>query len=389
MHNTRPPWPPPTTASGAADCQLRNPRVGPSRRQARGGRDAKAAGTDRHLAGAGQPDVIGQWGKMRLVCYRVRGPRRHPVPVLIVSPLLAKPYALDLAPGLSLVDHLVDRGLELFLLDFGVPDRRDRQLRFENHLCVIDLAMRELFAQTGVKRATLLGCCLGGIFATLYAAIHRTKVENLVSLATPVDFSRAGPVYRYVRTLDVDGLVDRLGNIPGEWIRAQVWAFTTMTMPARNVRIWRELLFCSWDRSYRERQRLVSRWLNDLVPFPGEAYRQFVKDLAQANKLVQGELVVDGNLADPPRSPARSSSWPTQERTGRKPSGTGRPQAHDERLQVQGRDGGRLAMGADGTELTVLIGVGHSGVDRIQPRRLLLADDAGTVTAVPGAGSYR
>jgi polyhydroxyalkanoate synthase len=250
-------------------------------------------------SGAGQPDVIGQWGKMRLVRYQARGPRRHPVPVLIVSPLLAKPYVLDLAPGLSLVDHLVERGLELFLLDFGIPDSRDRHLRFEDHLCVIDLAMIELLAQTGVKRATLLGYCLGGIFATLYAATHPANVENLVTLATPVDFFRAGPMYRYVRTLDVDGLVDRLGNVPGEWIRDQVWAFTALTMPARNLRIWRELLFCSWDPSYLERQRLVSRWLNDLVPFPGEAYRQFVKELVQANKLVRGDLVIDRNTADP------------------------------------------------------------------------------------------
>jgi polyhydroxyalkanoate synthase subunit PhaC len=103
-------------------------------------------------SGAGQPDVIGQWGKMRLVRYQARGPRRHPVPVLIVSPLLAKPSVLDLAPGLSLVDHLVERGLELFLLDFGIPDSRDRHLRFEDHLRGIGLAMRELLAQTGVKR---------------------------------------------------------------------------------------------------------------------------------------------------------------------------------------------------------------------------------------------
>jgi poly(3-hydroxyalkanoate) synthetase len=48
-------------------------------------------------SGAGQPDIIAQWGKMRLVRYQARGPRRHPVPVLIVSPLLAKPYVLDLA----------------------------------------------------------------------------------------------------------------------------------------------------------------------------------------------------------------------------------------------------------------------------------------------------
>src|SRR4029453_17040593 len=227
--------------------------------------------------------------------YQARGPRRHPVPVLIVSPPLAKPYVLDLAPGLSLVDHLVEQGLELFLLDFEIPDSRDRELRFEDHLRVVDRAMRELLAQTG----SLLGYCLGGIFATLHAAIHRTNVENPVTLAPPVDFSRAGPVYRYVRTLDVDGLVDRLGNVPGEWIRDQVWALTTMTMPARNLRIWRELLSCSWDPSYRERQRLVSRWLNDLLPFPGGGYPQVVKDLVQANKLVRGELVVDGNLADP------------------------------------------------------------------------------------------
>ena len=112
--------------------------------------------------GTGQPDMIAQWGKMRLVRYQARGPRRHPVPVLIVSPLIAKPYVLDLAPGLSLVDHLVERGLELFLLDFGIPDRRDRQLRFEDHLGVVDLAMNELLAQTGAKRSTLLGYCLGG-----------------------------------------------------------------------------------------------------------------------------------------------------------------------------------------------------------------------------------
>ena len=58
--------------------------------------------------------------------------RRHPVLVLIVSPLLAKPYVLDLAPGLSLVDHLIEQGLELLLLDFGIPDSRDRHLRFED-----------------------------------------------------------------------------------------------------------------------------------------------------------------------------------------------------------------------------------------------------------------
>ena len=153
---------------------------------------------------------------MRLVRCGPRGPRRHPIPVLIGSPLLAKPYVPDLAPRLSLVDHLVERGLELFLLDFGIPDSQDRQLRFEDHLGVVDLAMNELLAQTGVKRATLLGYCLGGIFATVYAATHPDSVQNLVALATPVDFSRGG------RCTD---------------------------MSARNLRIWRNSCFVHGTRA--------------------------------------------------------------------------------------------------------------------------------------------
>jgi hypothetical protein len=188
------------------------------------------------------------------------------------------------------------------------------------------------------------------------------------------------------------------------------------TQPAHLART--PVLFMGPEPS--ERQRLVSRWLNDLVPFPGEAYRQFVKDLVQANKLVRGELVVDGNLADPAQitcpvlvlahtgdvlAPPESAeallevissadretvtvsggtlghvdivvglrgrascgrSWPhgwrpAQERTGRKPSRAGRPRAHDQRLQVQGRDGSRLAMGADGDQI--------DGANRNRPLR--------------------
>jgi len=105
-------------------------------------------------------------------------------------------------------------------------------------------------------------------------------------------------VYRYVRTLDVDGLVDRLGNVPGEWIRDQVWALTTMTMPARNLRIWRELLFLFMGPELSGAPATGQPLAQRPGAVSGEAYRQFVKDLVQANKLVRGELVLDGKVAD-------------------------------------------------------------------------------------------
>ena len=95
---------------------------------------------------------------------------------------------------------MVERGLELFLLDFGIPDSRDRQLRFEDHLGVVDLAMNELLAQTGVKRATLLATAWAGSLPPCTPPLTPTACRTWLSWRPPVDFSRAGPVYRYVRT---------------------------------------------------------------------------------------------------------------------------------------------------------------------------------------------
>jgi polyhydroxyalkanoate synthase len=42
----------------------------------------------------------------------------------------------------------------------------------------------------------------------------------------------------------------------------------------------------------------LNKWANEYVPFPGEFFRQWVKDFYQANKLVRGELTLDGARVD-------------------------------------------------------------------------------------------
>ncbi len=98
--------------------------------------------------------------------------------------------------------------------------------------------------------------------------------------------------------MDVDRLVDSFGNIPAEWIRDEIRLFASSTMPQRNISIWLELLLHLWDREYLQRQQLLTGWLHDLRPFPGEAYRQFIKELVQANKLVKRALFIEGRLIE-------------------------------------------------------------------------------------------
>jgi polyhydroxyalkanoate synthase len=45
--------------------------------------------------------------------------------------------------------------------------------------------------------------------------------------------------------------------------------------------------------------RVRYRWVMDQIPFPGEAYRQFIKDLMWGNKLMTGELMLGGRRIDP------------------------------------------------------------------------------------------
>jgi polyhydroxyalkanoate synthase len=244
-------------------------------------------------------ELIAQRGKVLLLHYPPPRQTRYPHPVLIVTPLLVRPYILDLSPGLSLIEHLTNQNLDVFLIDFGSPDRSDRTRRFEDYLYDLDLALEDVLSLSGSRSATLLGYCLGGLFAVLYAASNPEKVRNLITLATPLDFSKAGPLYQWLQGFDVDRFVDAVGNVPGDWIRDQIRLFASAIWPERNLRIWLDLLLHLWDREYLKRQELLNQWLNDLLPFPGEAYRQFIKEFVQANKLIKRELFIGGRLIDP------------------------------------------------------------------------------------------
>lgn len=253
-------------------------------------------GTDRTPA-----DLIIQTGKTVLFRYASERPKRYSVPLLIITPLLVRPYILDLSPGLSFVDYLTRQGFDVFLVDFGSPDRADLSRQFEDYLGDINVVLKHMLAASNSPSVTLLGYCLGGLFAVLYGASRPEKIKNLVTVATPFDFSNAGPLYNWLQGLDVDRVVEAFGNIPGDWIRDRVRLFASTTQPGRNIKIWLDLLVHLWDRDYFERHRLLQDWLGDLRAFPGEAYRQFIKELVQGNKLVKGQLCIGGKPIDPSR----------------------------------------------------------------------------------------
>ncbi len=53
-------------------------------------------------------------------------------PVVIVPSLINRHFILDLLPGKSLIEFMLQNGLKVYVLDWGVPRDEDRFLTFES-----------------------------------------------------------------------------------------------------------------------------------------------------------------------------------------------------------------------------------------------------------------
>jgi len=249
------------------------------------------------------------WRQDKVVLYRYQPVTERTVrtPVLIAYGLVGRYTMADLQEDRSLVRNLLQRGVELYVVDWGSPSRADRWLTLDDYIngylaeCVAVIRERE-----GVDKVNLLGICEGGVFTTCYAALHPETVKNLVLTITPVDFhadSREerlgfGFINLWTRSLkpeDVDRLIEAYGNLPGEFMGS---VFSMMT-PMRSLTKYNlDLLDVMDDKKKLLNFLRMEKWIADRPHHPGEAAKQWLKDLYQDNKLVKGELVLGGRTVD-------------------------------------------------------------------------------------------
>ena len=138
-------------------------------------------GTHRPALGATPKDVVWKSDKAELWRYK-GGDRRYAPPVVIVHSLVSRSYILDLRPGNSTVEYLTAAGLDVFMLDWGVPDELDADNDLERYVdWYLPRALAEARRVSGHDEITLVGYCLGGVLAALYAAGHEdANVRNLI-----------------------------------------------------------------------------------------------------------------------------------------------------------------------------------------------------------------
>lgn len=243
-------------------------------------------------------DVIHSRGTLKLYHYRPQADEVYRVPVMLVMSLVSKPYILDLAPGQSLVEFLVKRGFDVYMIDWGVPRPEDARLRLEDYvLDFIPDCVERVLEDSGEREISLVGYCMGGQLSTMYAALHTDgPLKNLACFTTPVDSDGMVLFKRWLdpRYFDVDRVVDTLGNVPPELIYASFDMLKPAQRVAKNIQLWDNL----WNDDFVRSYRLFERWAADQIPFPGECFRQFTKQFMWENRMVRNELEVGGRRVD-------------------------------------------------------------------------------------------
>lgn len=250
-------------------------------------------GLTRTQVGMSPKDVVWSRDKARLYRY-VSDRRAGRRPLVIVFSVMGRSYVLDLKPGSSFVEWLLDQGHDVFLVDFGEPDEADAGNTLETYVDdYLPRALRAAAAAAGTDEVDVLGYCFGGVLATLAVAGHDGPAASLALMATPFDFGRMNEGILRVLSegqVEIDAILDDTGNVPAEAV-LRMFRAQKPTAPLGN---YATLLERMWDDEFVEGFQAMSMWSRDQVPFPGAAARQGVELLLRRNVLLDGEVPLGG-----------------------------------------------------------------------------------------------
>ncbi|MCA9668353.1 MAG: alpha/beta fold hydrolase [Myxococcales bacterium] len=220
----------------------------------------------------------------------------YPRPLFIVPSMINRHYVCDLMRGRSMVEYLLRRGHDVYLIDWGAPQGEDRLLDFDS--CIEDLlgaAYERVLEHAGVEKANVLGYCMGATMAVIYTALYPHKVAGLINLAGPIDFSKAGILGTWTNPswFNPERITDALGNLPGALMQGSFQWLSPLGALGK-MRALRDRID---DEAFVRRFQAIEVWTNDNVDFPGGAYNKYIRHLYQDNRLIKGTYRVRGKAA--------------------------------------------------------------------------------------------
>ena len=165
-------------------------------------------------------EIVYEEDRVKLKHYLPLAEARVKTPLLMVYALINRETMLDLQPGRSVVENILKEGIDLYMIDWGYPTRKDRYLTIDDHVNgYLDNIVDFIRERHGVPKINLMGICMGGSFCIMYSALHPEKVKNLITTVTPSNFDHdKGLLNIWMKAIDPD----LRGGNPWQYARGYV-----------------------------------------------------------------------------------------------------------------------------------------------------------------------
>jgi polyhydroxyalkanoate synthase subunit PhaC len=206
---------------------------------------------------------------------------------------------MDLAPGRSMVEYFLSRGLQVFMISWRNPDARHADWNLDTYGRAVLDAMDATTRITGSEQVALAGTCSGGIIAAMVAAHlahtgQQDRITALTLLVTVLDQARAGLASAVIdkRTAQLAAAASRArGYLDGRSL-AEVFAWLRPN----------DLIWNYWVNNYLLGKKPpafdILFWNSDTTRMTAGLHRDFL-DLGAANALVHpGEATMLGSPVD-------------------------------------------------------------------------------------------
>jgi polyhydroxyalkanoate synthase len=243
--------------------------------------------------------VIHETPLYQLIHYAPTTPDVQATPVIIFPPWINRFYILDLSPEKSFVKWAVDQGLSVFIVSWKSADASMAGVTMDDYVLrgerdAID-TVRELL---DVPSVHVVGYCVAGtalsmLLAWLAAKGEADKVATATFFTAQVDFSQAGDLALFVDDAQL-AMIESLatdGYLDGRYMGA-----TFNLLRGRDL-IWNYVVnnYLLAD-PYKPFDLL--HWNSDVTNLPANWHRAYLADFYRDNKLVKGEMTVDGTAID-------------------------------------------------------------------------------------------
>jgi polyhydroxyalkanoate synthase len=236
-------------------------------------------------------EVVFQEDRVKLKHYVPRTEITYQTPLLVTYALINRETMLDLQPGRSVVERFLNAGIDLYMIDWGYPSRKDRFMGFEDHIDGYMNTVVDFIRNTHrVEKINLMGICMGGTFSVIYAALYPEKIKNLITTVTPTNFDTdKGLLHVWMKSIDADRVVNTFGNLPADIMNL---GFLLLNPARLMIDKYVGFMENMDNKTFVENFVRMEKWIFDSPDLPGEVFRTFIKDCYQGNKLLKNEMVV-------------------------------------------------------------------------------------------------